>query len=113
MNQTLTVKIPDTHVLIPKVELEKLISKTLPHALGLRKIGKTLPVTWTMEDLIQESKLSRYLIFKRILEVPRFNKYLKENGIWFEGQGGSSSHYFDAELMRKFLKDFKKEIYNG
>lgn len=100
MNQTLTVEIPDTHVLIPKVELEKLISQTLP-------------VTWTMEDLIKESKLSRYLIFKRILEVPRFNKYLKENGIWFEGQGGSSSHYFDAELMWKFLKDYKKEIYKG
>ncbi|MGX0802243.1 phage pi2 protein 07 [Staphylococcus hominis] len=100
MSQTLTVTIPDTHVLIPKVELEKLISKTLP-------------ITWTMEDLIKESKLSRYLIFKRILEVPRFNKYLKENDIWFEGQGGSSSHYFDAELMWKFLKDYKKEIYNG
>lgn len=74
---------------------------------------QTLPAFWTMEDLIKESKLSRYKIEKRILEVPRFNKYLKENDIWFEGQGGSSSHYFDAELMWKFLKDYKKEIYKG
>ncbi|MCI2942657.1 DUF771 domain-containing protein [Staphylococcus haemolyticus] len=100
MEQTLTVIIPDTHVLIPKTEYERLMRKSLP-------------VTWTMEDLIRESKLSKYLVFKRILEVPRFKKYLKENDIWFEGQGGSSSHYFDAELMWKFLKDYKKEIYKG
>ncbi|BGE82837.1 DUF771 domain-containing protein [Staphylococcus petrasii] len=100
MEQTLTVTLPETHVLIPKVELEKLISKTLP-------------AFWTMDDLIRESKLSRHLVFKKILEVPRFNKYLKENDIWFEGHGGSSSHYFDAELMWKFLKDYKSEIYKG
>ena len=100
MEQTITVTLPDTHVLIPKVELEKLVSNSLP-------------AFWTMEDLIRESKLSRYKIDKRILEVPRFNKYLKENDIWFEGKGGSSSHYFDAELMWKFLKDYKKEIYEG
>ncbi|MHB7917829.1 DUF771 domain-containing protein [Staphylococcus borealis] len=97
MEQTITVTLPDTHVLIPKVEFERLVSNSLP-------------AFWTMEDLIKESKLSKYLVFKRILEVPIFNKYLKDNDIWFEGQGGSSSHYFDAELMRKFLKDYKKEI---
>lgn len=102
MKQTIqiNVEIPDDYTLVETEWLNNLMKKSLP-------------VTWTMEDLIKESKLSRYLIFKRILEVPRFNKYLKENDIWFEGQGGSSSHYFDAELMRKFLKDFKKEIYNG
>ncbi|MCJ1656717.1 DUF771 domain-containing protein [Staphylococcus sp. NRL 16/872] len=100
MEQTITVTLPDTHVLIPKVGFEKLVSNSLP-------------AFWTMEDLIKESKLSKYLVFKRILEVPRFKKCLKENDIWFEGQGGSSSHYFDAELMWKFLKDYKKEIYKG
>lgn len=102
MKQTIqiNVEIPDDYTLVETEWLNNLMKKSLP-------------VTWTMEDLIKESKLSRHLIFKRILEVPRFNKYLKENDIWFENQGGSSSHYFDAELMRKFLKDFKKEIYNG
>nr|WP_272106655.1 DUF771 domain-containing protein [Staphylococcus sp. NRL 22/194] len=71
MEQTITVTLPDTHVLIPKVGFEKLVSNSLP-------------AFWTMEDLIKESKLSKYLVFKRILEVPRFKKCLKENDIWFE-----------------------------
>ena len=100
MEQTITVTLPDTHVLIPKVEFEKLVSNSLP-------------AFWTMEDLIRESKLSRYKIEKRILEVPRFKNTSKKTTFGFEGQGGSSSHYFDAELMWKFLKDYKKEIYKG
>ena len=102
MKQTIqiNVEIPDDYTLVETKWLNNLMKKSLP-------------AFWNTEDLIKESKLSRYLINKRILEVPRFNKYLKENDIWFESQGGSSSHYFDAELMWKFLKDYKKEIYNG
>lgn len=65
MEQTITVTLPDTHVLIPKVEFEKLVSNSLP-------------AFWTMEDLIKESKLSRYKIEKRILKVPRFKNTSKK-----------------------------------
>lgn len=99
MEETITLNalLPKDQVIIKREYLDELIENSLP-------------AIWDMNDLKRETKLSRHLIFKRILEKPEFASELK--GIWFGSIGGSSSHYFDAKEMRKFLKKNKQDIYD-
>lgn len=93
------VNIPENYTLVEKEWLEDLIQRTLP-------------VVWDMDDVKRESRLgSTYLVKKRILERPEFASLLKN--IWYPSPGGSGSHYFDAEGMRRFLKLNMKAIHEG
>lgn len=93
-----TVELPENYTLVETKWLNK-------------QLKNTLPIYWNMEDLRKETRMSDYLINKKILDRPEFQNELKH--IWFKGKGGSSSHSFDAKGMKEFLERNKYKIKGG
>lgn len=100
MQQTLSVSIPipDTHVLIEKTEYEDLQNLTLN------------PI-WDMKDLKQKLKMSSDDTVKdKLLYNPKFMKELKEKGIVHYPNEDFNRWRFNARKMNAFIDEHFEAI---
>ncbi|MFA1763690.1 DUF771 domain-containing protein len=101
MEQTLTVSltIPDTHVLVPKDEFNELLSYSLD------------PV-WNLKDLKRKLKMSSDDTIKdRLLFNPKFEKLLKQQGIAHYPDESLNRWRFNARKMSNFIDEHFEEIH--
>ncbi|PTK84594.1 DUF771 domain-containing protein [Staphylococcus haemolyticus] len=103
MTQTLTVTvpIPDTHVLVAKDEYDELLSYSLD------------PV-WDMNDLKKKLKMtSDKTVKERLLERHKFMKELRDEGIVHYPDENFNRWRFNARKMSKFIDEHFEEIHKG
>ncbi|PTK42101.1 DUF771 domain-containing protein [Staphylococcus haemolyticus] len=103
MTQTLTVSvpIPDTHVLVAKDEYDELLSYSLD------------PV-WDMNDLKKKLKMtSDKTVKERLLERHKFMKKLRDEGIVHYPDENFNRWRFNARKMSKFIDEHFEEIHKG
>lgn len=101
---TVNITIPDTHVLITKIEYEEM------------KQNELHGEWWTMADLKSKTKMkSSDWIEKNILYVSKFRKVLDvNNGGFVYYSGGSGKPWsFQAKKMAEFLEKNFADIYVG
>ena len=97
MTQTLQVNIPipETHVIIPKVEYEELINR------------ETLNMTLT--EVASEWPKTKKWIRDHIIEEPNFRRKI-EPFSQFPNADGKGKYLFNRKKMRQFLEDYEEEI---
>lgn len=103
MTQTLTVSvpIPDTHVLVSKDEYDELLSYSLD------------PV-WDLKELKRKLKMSSDETIKdRLLFNPKFEKLLKKQGIAHYPDESLNRWRFNARKMSNFIDEHFEEIHKG
>ena len=97
MLQTLniTVPVPDTHVIITKLEYEKL-KDNQPMNMTLKEVAEYCQQTkgWIVKNIIQDN------YFRRKIEP--FSQFVNE--------AGKGKYLFHREKMKKFLNDYDEEI---
>lgn len=97
MTQTLQVNvpIPETHVIIPKVEYEELINRETLN-MTLSEVAAEWPTTkkWIVDHIIEDE------YFKRKIEP--FSQ--------FPNADGKGKYLFNRKKMRQFLEDYEEEI---
>lgn len=101
MTQTLTVSvpIPDTHVLVSKDEYDELLSYSLD------------PV-WDLKELKRKLKMSSDETIKdRLLFNPKFEKLLKKQGIAHYPDESLNRWRFNARKMSAFIDEHFEEIH--
>jgi len=102
LNVTLSIPIPEDHVLIRKVDLEQLENDRL--------IG----TYWTMRDLEERTGKKHLWLKDRLLYRPEFRKVLdsKNGGCVYYPESQGQTWSFNAKRMAEFLdKNFEK-IFN-
>lgn len=101
MEQTITVSvpIPDTHVLVAKDEYEELLSYSLDPVWDLKELKKKLKMS--ADDTIKE----------RLLTHPKFEKLLKKQGIVHYPDESLNRWRINARKMNKFIDEHFEEIY--
>ncbi|MDW3933048.1 DUF771 domain-containing protein [Staphylococcus saprophyticus] len=97
MTQTIqvTVPVPETHVLIPKVEYQDLIDNQ-PINMTLAEVAATYPTTkqWIVENIINDDYFRR--------KIAPFSQFVNPDG--------KGKYLFNRKKMRKFLQDYDEEI---
>ena len=103
LNVTLSIPIPDDHILIHRVELEKLEQETLQ--------GKL----WTMKDLEERTGHRADWIKEKILYVPALRKKLdvEHGGFVFYPKSKGQPWNFHAAKMADFLDKHYHIILGG
>ncbi|MCG1201668.1 DUF771 domain-containing protein [Staphylococcus epidermidis] len=101
MTQTLTVSvpIPDTHVLVAKDEYDELINYSLDPVWDLKELKRKLKMS--SDDTIKE----------RLLTHPKFEKLLKKQGIVHYPDESLNRWRINARKMNKFIDEHFEEIY--
>ncbi|MCH4503499.1 DUF771 domain-containing protein [Staphylococcus haemolyticus] len=101
MKQTLTVSvpIPETHVLVSKDEYDELLSYSLDPVWDLKELKKKLKMS--ADDTIKE----------RLLTHPKFEKLLKKQGIVHYPDESLNRWRINARKMNKFIDEHFEEIY--
>lgn len=101
MNQTLTVSvpIPETHVLVSKDEYDELLSYSLDPVWDLKELKKKLKMS--ADDTIKD----------RLLTHPKFEKLLKKQGIVHYPDENLNRWRINARKMNKFIDEHFEEIY--
>ena len=101
MTQTLTVSvpIPDTHVLVSIDEYEELLSYSLDPVWDLKELKKKLKMS--ADDTIKD----------RLLTHPKFEKLLKKQGIVHYPDENLNRWRINARKMNKFIDEHFEEIY--
>lgn len=101
MEQTITVSvpIPDTHILVAKDEYEELLSYSLDPVWDLKELKKKLKMS--ADDTIKE----------RLLTHPKFEKLLKKQGIVHYPDESLNRWRINARKMNKFIDEHFEEIY--
>ena len=97
MIQTLniTVPVPDTHIIISKVEYHNLKDKQ-PMNMTLKEVAEYYQQTtrWVVTHIIRD------VYFRRKIEP--FSQFVNEDG--------KGKYLFHREKMKKFLNDYDEEI---
>ena len=101
MEQTLTVSltIPDTHVLVSIDEYEELLSYSLDPVWDLKELKKKLKMS--SDDTIKD----------RLLFNPKFEKLLKQQGIAHYPDESLNRWRFNARKMSAFIDEHFEEIH--
>lgn len=101
MEQTITVSvpIPETHVLVSKDEYDELLSYSLDPVWDLKELKRKLKMS--SDDTIKE----------RLLTHPKFEKLLKKQGIVHYPDESLNRWRINARKMNKFIDEHFEEIY--
>jgi len=101
ITQTLsvTVPIPDTHVLIAKDEYDELLNYSLDPVWDLKELKRKLKMS--SDDTIKD----------RLLFNPKFEKLLKQQGIAHYPDESLNRWRFNARKMNKFIDEHFEEIH--
>lgn len=97
MLQTLniTVPVPDTHVIITKLEYEKLKDNQ--------------PMNMTLKEVVEYCQQTKGWIVKNIIQDNYFRRKI-EPFSQFVNEDGKGKYLFHREKMKKFLNDYDEEI---
>jgi phage pi2 protein 07 len=90
-----TVPIPDTHIIISKVEYQELIDHQ-PMNMTLKEVAEYYQQTkgWIVKHIIQDG------YFRRKIEP--FSQFVNEDG--------KGKYLFNRKKMKQFLNDYDEEI---
>ncbi|WP_041060995.1 DUF771 domain-containing protein [Jeotgalibacillus campisalis] len=103
LSVNLTIAIPEDHVLVSKVELERL------------KKNELVGFYWSLKDLENRTGKKRSWLQDNILYIPRFKKLLDVNngGFVYYPSNKGQSWSFHARKMSQFLDRHFTDIYKG
>ncbi|MDW3933572.1 DUF771 domain-containing protein [Staphylococcus saprophyticus] len=97
MTQTLqvTVPIPDTHVIVSKVEYQELIDNQ--------------PMNMTLEEVAKYYRVTKKYIVEHIIDDDYFKRKIEPFSTFLTPNGGGK-YLFNRKRMKQFLDEYDEEI---
>ncbi|WP_323702062.1 DUF771 domain-containing protein [Staphylococcus nepalensis] len=97
MEQTfqVTIPVPETHVLIPKVEYQELVDNQ--------------PMNMTLGEVAEYYRVTKKYIVDNIIEDDYFKRKIEPFSTFLTPNGGGK-YLFNRKRMKQFLEDYDEEI---
>lgn len=100
MIQTLqvTIPIPETHVIIPKVEYQDLVDNQ--------------PMNMTLGEVAEYYRVTKKYIVENIIDDDYFKRKIEPFSTFLTPNGGGK-YLFNRKRMKQFLNEYDEEIKEG